>query len=289
MPSPRAWQLICCELSEEDADLLLLSMKAFKTSKSQLMPCTVCASATPHSMRYKILRCACKQCKVVAPFSKCPWGAKMLVCQEVKSVYMSELGKHFSAAIPSRKPSITRAQQLFIHAMTRENLTPLRILHAMTRKFERSLENLPELRKVQNCVSHYRRTKLGGNDHVGDVAAHVAAASFTGREDKHDVFSFTQDNDASGKCVAGDGSDARPFVVGVTTKALLRSAKRDPPSVILHVDATFQLDQVSYPVIVCGLSDGSRTFHLLALFITSQLEERHFVDAVLLCVRYTRR
>ncbi|ETP44525.1 hypothetical protein F442_08880 [Phytophthora nicotianae P10297] len=90
---------------------------------------------------------------------------------------------------------------------------------------------------------------------------------------------FPREVDISVKCFLGDGSDDRPFVVGVTTKSLLRSANRDPASVILHVDATFQLDQVSYPVIVCGLSDGSRRFHLLALFLTSQLEEAHFFSA----------
>ncbi|ETO75361.1 hypothetical protein F444_09020 [Phytophthora nicotianae P1976] len=90
---------------------------------------------------------------------------------------------------------------------------------------------------------------------------------------------FPREVDISVKCFLGDGSDDRPFVVGVTTKSLLRSANRDPASVILHVDATFQLDQVSYPVIVCGLCDGSRRFHLLALFLTSQLEEAHFFSA----------
>lgn len=45
----------------------------------------------------------------------------------------------------------------------------------MSRKFELSLKELPELRTVQNFVSHYRRTKFGENDRVGVVAAHVAA------------------------------------------------------------------------------------------------------------------
>ncbi|EGZ25570.1 hypothetical protein PHYSODRAFT_257835 [Phytophthora sojae] len=279
MPTSHDWQPLCSELSERDDDMLLLGMKAFKASRSQLMPCTACASATVHLMRYKILLCACKQCKAVAPFAKCPWRAKVLICQESKTVTMSERGKHFSAANPRRKPTITRAQRAFIHDMTRENLTPLRILHAMSRKFGLRLEDLPEIRKVQNCVSHYLRAKLGGNDRVSDVATHVAAYSFTGSEAEHDAFTFTRDTNARGKCITGDGSDKHPFVVGVTTKVLLRSAKCDPASVILHVDATFQLDRLSYPVIVVGLSDGSRAFHLLALFVTSQLEERHFTDA----------
>ncbi|ETK73766.1 hypothetical protein L915_19339 [Phytophthora nicotianae] len=41
MPTSHTWQLLCSELSEGDADLLLLRMKAYKAIKSQLMPCTV--------------------------------------------------------------------------------------------------------------------------------------------------------------------------------------------------------------------------------------------------------
>ncbi|ETO75360.1 hypothetical protein F444_09019 [Phytophthora nicotianae P1976] len=120
MPTSHAWQLLCSELPEGDADLLLLRMKAYKAIKSQLMPCAVCALASPHSMRYKTLSCVCKQCKAVSPFIKCPWRAKVLVCQEANTVTIRELGKHFSAANPRSKPSITRAQRTFIHDMTRE-------------------------------------------------------------------------------------------------------------------------------------------------------------------------
>ncbi|ETI48851.1 hypothetical protein L915_01871 [Phytophthora nicotianae] len=36
------------------------------------------------------------------------------------------------------------------------------------------------------------------------------------------------------------------------------------------MDAAFKLKQVGYPVIVCGISGKCRSFHLVALFITSQ-------------------
>ncbi|ETN05268.1 hypothetical protein PPTG_14041 [Phytophthora nicotianae INRA-310] len=46
------------------------------------------------------------------------------------------------------------------------------------------------------------------------------------------------------------------------------------------MDATFKLNQVAYHVIVCGVSDRCRSFHLVALFITSQRLERLYVKAL---------
>ncbi|KAF1786481.1 hypothetical protein GQ600_22319 [Phytophthora cactorum] len=127
--------------------MLLQSVKTFTAARSQLMPCTSCASASPHSMRYRLLSCGCK---AVAPFAKCQWRGKMVTCLESNAVTLY---------------------------MTRENSTPLRILHAMTRKFEKTLQELPELRKVQNTVNHYRRTKLGRSDRYGALSSHVATAA----------------------------------------------------------------------------------------------------------------
>lgn len=73
----------------------------------------------------------------------------------------------------------------------------------------------------------------------------------------------------------GIGSDTKPFLVGVTTKWLLRRLDRDPDDFVFHMDATFKLNQVGYPVFVCGISDASRSFHLVAIFIVLQTGEVH--------------
>ncbi|KAE9183979.1 hypothetical protein PF004_g23793 [Phytophthora fragariae] len=244
MPRTHPWKLLACDLHEDDADILLQSMKAVKSSKSQLSARTTCTSVTPHSMRYQLLSCMCTQCKAVASFTKCARHANKITCLEAQTVTLSELVTHLSPAAPRKKPTITRAQRTFIQQMARENLTPLRILHATTREFSKTLQELPELRKVQNAVNHYRRTKLGGNDRYGELAARLVASALMGREEDQDAFTFTARVHRFGKPIVGDGSVVHPFVVGVTTKALLRTAKRDPATFILHVDATFQLDQL---------------------------------------------
>ncbi|KAG2845605.1 hypothetical protein PC118_g2005 [Phytophthora cactorum] len=158
---------------------------------------------------------------------------------------------------------------------------PMRIRHALGRKFELRPAALPSLRVVQNILHHYRRTRLGGNDKRKAIVEAVRRAAFSGREDDHDAFTFTSDYDESGMPVVGNGSDARPFLVLMTTKALLRNAVRDSGTFVLHLDAMFKLNSVGYPVLVCSITDASRSFHLLALFITSQLQEGHYSAALL--------
>ncbi|KAG2789928.1 hypothetical protein Pcac1_g1510 [Phytophthora cactorum] len=46
------------------------------------------------------------------------------------------------------------------------------------------------------------------------------------------------------------------------------------------MDTTFKLNQVVYPVSVCGVSDRCRSFHLVALFITSQRLKGLYVKAL---------
>ncbi|DBA01480.1 TPA: hypothetical protein N0F65_005599, partial [Lagenidium giganteum] len=65
----------------------------------------------------------------------------------------------------------------------------------------------------------------------------------------------------------GCGSDTDPLLVGVTTRKLLRVIDRDPSPLVSHMDTTFNLNHLVYPVFVCSVSDASRHFHL---FIASQ-------------------
>ncbi|KAG3107284.1 hypothetical protein PI125_g12886 [Phytophthora idaei] len=220
-------------VSTEDAVLLLQGMKTCKTVKSQLMSCTLCSSSAPHSMRYKVLSCACKYCKDAVPYMTYPWRLKILVCQETSDVDMHEQGDHQSRARMSSKPLITPQQRGFIQELARENLMSMRIRHALGRKFDLRPAALPSLRVVQNIVHHYHRTRLGGNDKRKAIVEAVRRAAFSGREGDHDAFTFTSDYDESGMPVVGNGSDAQPFLVGMTTKALLRNAVRDPGTFVL--------------------------------------------------------
>ncbi|KAE9138832.1 hypothetical protein PF010_g816 [Phytophthora fragariae] len=57
----------------------------------------------------------------------------------------------------------------------------------------------------------------------------------------------------------------------------------------MHLVVTLKLNIVGYPVLVCGITDASRSFHQLELFVTSQPQREHFAAApIALCRRYAR-
>ncbi|GMF42804.1 unnamed protein product [Phytophthora fragariaefolia] len=84
-----------------------------------------------------------------------------------------------------------------------------------------------------------------------------------------------------GQLNVGDGCDEEPFVVGITTANLLKRLDRDPTTFIFHIDATFKISQVGNPVLVLGISDSTRTFHLVAFCIISQRIESVYAMALL--------
>ncbi|KAG3223762.1 hypothetical protein PC129_g5541, partial [Phytophthora cactorum] len=104
----------------------------------------------------------------------------------------------------------------------------------------------------------------------------VQEAAFTGYEEETQPFMFGWDLDQNGNPVVDNGSDEKPVLVGVSSRALLQRLDREPRSFILRVDATFKLNQVSYPVLVIGMSDRERRFHLLAVVVLSQIVEEMY-------------
>ncbi|ETM38510.1 hypothetical protein L914_15211 [Phytophthora nicotianae] len=78
----------------------------------------------------------------------------------------------------------------------------------------------------------------------------------------------------------GGGINANAFFVGFTTKTLLKRLDRDPRSFIFHFDAKYKLNQVDYPIFVCGISDHACSFYLVALYVVSKQEECDYTSAL---------
>ncbi|ETI29863.1 hypothetical protein F443_23019, partial [Phytophthora nicotianae P1569] len=154
----------------------------------------------------------------------------------------------------------------------------------MSQKFVMVLQDLPSLSTIQNFVQHYSRTHLTCNDRVGDLRKWIHERAFTGEEGLAQPFTYAWDLDADGKPVVGNGSEERPFVVGLTTKTLMLRLMRPPALLNLHVDATYNLNYRGYPVIVVGISDCSRGFHLVSIFIVSG-ETQDIVQPTLMAPR----
>ncbi|KAE9143687.1 hypothetical protein PF005_g22255 [Phytophthora fragariae] len=232
-------------------------MKSFEITKSNAMACTACSDIELHQMRYRLLACNSEACDSAGVFA-CPWRGKALTCLKNDEVSIYEFGEHASGVSSPKKKKLTGAQKEFCRELTNNHLRPMRIRDAMARKFEIALEELPALTTVQNFVNHYSRTYLVNNDRVDDLRDWIHARAFTGEEQMAQAFAFGW--------------------------ALIQRLMVPPESFILHVDVTYKINFREYPVLVVGMSDRSRGFHLVALFIVSQ-ETQDVIQPALMALR----
>ncbi|KAG2782921.1 hypothetical protein PC129_g12117 [Phytophthora cactorum] len=253
-----------------ETDTLLGDLKKFRVAKSDLTQCFVCMHPSPHSMRVQRLACACKACAKVTTTAVCPWRARVMTCQQTLLVTIEEAYAHATPARSARKPVLTHAMKTVVMDWAAQGLKPKRIWNALVQRFDLNDTSTSTLVTVQRFVHHHVAERLGGSDLRDTVRRKVQETFFTGQEEETAAFTFTRRTNVNGNAVVGNGSNADPFVIGVSAKKLLRRADRDPASFILHVDATYKLTQIGYPVIVVGISDRARRFHLLAVFIVSQ-------------------
>ncbi|POM77256.1 Hypothetical protein PHPALM_5388 [Phytophthora palmivora] len=213
----------------------------------------------PHIMRTRLLLCKCKACKVVAPHARCQWKGRLQICILSNALSLWEVNQHVSPLRPSRQARLTEEMKAFIRDMCTYNHKPMNIFNGIVRRFQVADAAMPKLATVQRFVQYYRRAHLGGSDYYDDVVA--------------------------GEPIVGRGSDADAFAVGVSSKLLLCRLDRDPATYVLHLDATYKLSQVEYPVMVMGISDCMSSFHLVGFFIVSKQTEHHFAAALAMLQR----
>ncbi|ETL49360.1 hypothetical protein L916_01140, partial [Phytophthora nicotianae] len=283
MPKRIDWKDVELGICTLDAQEVWSTWKSYEVTKYNQLACVVCPEDAAHKMRYRLLKCASKACATSSSShgQPCPWRGKTLSCM-TNDVF--QMGEHVAAASSPRRKRLTPSQKPNVRELTLHNLRPMRFRHAMSRKFEIVLQDLPSLSRVQNFVQHYWRTNLTRNDRVDDLRKWIHERAFTGEEGLAQPFTYAWDLDADGKPVVGNGSEERPFVVGLTTKTLMLRLMRPPESFILHVDATYKLNYQGYPIIVVGISDCSRGFHLVSIFIVSG-ETQDIVQPALMALR----
>ncbi|MGH7974183.1 MAG: hypothetical protein ACREBR_01560, partial [bacterium] len=101
-------------------------------------------------------------------------------------------------------------------------------------------------------------------------------------------FTFGYDMDGNRNPILGRGEDADPFILCLSSKAWVRQlikavqavAAVDGAVFMLHMDGSFNLNLMGYPVIVVGVSDSSRNFHPLGLAIVSQTTSAIFTEVL---------
>ncbi|ETL24140.1 hypothetical protein L916_21849, partial [Phytophthora nicotianae] len=127
----------------------------------------------------------------------------------------------------------------------------------------------PLLRQVQAYVGHFRQSTLNETDLVEDMVKLVKRTQFTPDMLDDNAFTFGYNVNEDGTPAIGEGVDDDPTIVGISTPCVVEML-RYAAEYVLHIDTTYKLDQSGYPVLVLGISDQSRSFHLVAMFVTSQ-------------------
>ena len=72
--------------------------------------------------------------------------------------------------------------------------------------------------------------------------------------------------------MVGDGSDAHPFCISMTSTAMLNTVSKLHSWVapwVLHMDCTFKLNDNEFPLVILGVTDGAQQLHVLSISIVS--------------------
>ncbi|KAF1787080.1 hypothetical protein GQ600_13079 [Phytophthora cactorum] len=93
----------------------------------------------------------------------------------------------------------------------------------------------------------------------------VQSKAFVADIDPESAFVFGNLEDEDGFPFVGNGEDEHPLILGITTLKLLRSIlalQNRETFLIFHLDATFKLSDLGYPVITYGFTDKRRVYNL---------------------------
>jgi hypothetical protein len=179
MPRRIPWVETSLSVDPDTADAVLESLKAFDIAKSNTSKCTACLDAESHKSRYRLLECSSDAACHDANEFKCAWRGRMITCLETNLMSIYEFGQHTSDASSPQRTKLMTAQKQFCRELTEHHQRPMRIRHALARKFATPLAGLPNLKVVQNFVNHYARTYLENHDRVDGLREWIHARVFT--------------------------------------------------------------------------------------------------------------
>jgi hypothetical protein len=88
------------------------------------------------------------------------------------------------------------------------------------------------------------------------------------------------------RLILADGSDQHPFILSMSSKALLSVLLTASTCLLLsvfHMDSTFKCNENEFPVTLLDVSDAQKQFHLLSISIVShrtQAVHRHLISSL---------
>ncbi|OWZ06070.1 hypothetical protein PHMEG_00021730, partial [Phytophthora megakarya] len=180
MPRRLDWREKAVNLDAAATDKLLEELKTYEVTHSNTMACAICPGAQ-NKMRYRLLKCNSAPCTEPS-LGACSWRGKTLACLQTDTVTVYDYGEHTTSVSSPRAKRFTSAQKAFCREMAEHHLRPVRIRHALARKFETPLEAFPTLGTVQNFVNYYSRKYLENHDQVDAIKEKLHDMAFKGSE-----------------------------------------------------------------------------------------------------------
>ena len=275
------WKLLH-ELQDEATTLRCLdSLKAFKVAGSGSRRCQVCAvNMGNHKMQYRLLQCKSSTCKFGFRQVDCPCWYKLLVCKETHAAVLFQHETHNSLDLSPTKPTFSKEAKAFAVTLVEQDVKPSRILHEIQDRYNYGRHQGPTLQMVQNFAKYVRKSRLDNSDSIDKMIAKAASTMYKPNMNEDEAFTFGYSLDDQGQPCFGDGSDSDPFFIGISSVALMKKVAHDESKYVFHMDATFKLNLLDYPVMVCGVSDLCRAFHVVAVFVVSQRTTRDYRQAL---------
>ncbi|RHY22416.1 hypothetical protein DYB32_009513 [Aphanomyces invadans] len=153
----------------------------------------------------------------------------------------------------------TQADKLFA-----EGISPSRAQHRLRQNVPENA--MPNLKIFQSRSRYFRFLHMLEHSKPSVMAKLVAESQYGPLIGNKKSFSFGYKL-LDGAPVLGYGGATGVFKVGITTKKLLCRVPTDPSTFVFHWDATYKINSMAYPVLICGTTDPGGNFHPVAFFL----------------------
>jgi hypothetical protein len=157
----------------------------------------------------------------------------------------------------------------FIAPLLNSGVAPKRIYSELINNLDISDLSKPDLKWLQSFVNRKRSLK---GDEIELITECLKKLIIRDDHPENEAYLIGVEI-VEGKPIFECGSDLDPFVAGLTSFNLLRKLlefKNKNQKVMFHMDCTFKVSNLSYPLLILGASDVSRTFFPLTIFVVSQ-------------------
>ena len=248
-----------------------------KTNRGKKCTFKECTHAIEAILVTRYAKCTSDACRILE--KECEVNYKIEQCETSKITKFYWKGAHILSdsqyqVKTTRTPTkftLNDTERDFVDCLLRAGMKPKKIYHEIINRPD--FKNKPTLKWIQNYVSFQKSNNK--DDEISEILRTLNGYVRKDNSENADPFVIGVDEN-NGVTAVGTGSDMDPFVVGFTSAGLLKKMQDFKVlnlEAMLHIDATYKITKESYPLLVIGITDISRRFHLLALYIVSQTTE----------------